>query len=202
MPNPSPPRSRLQFGLDQLPVPIAHATYRIIRDCNAEFAALFGLQRDDLIDLSFSRLYPKLADFVMTGDMWRQNLSLGRVYHDERVMIGPNGVPFWCRVNGRSLSDADPFADAIYCYQAMSRPVEKSALSLTDRQRQVLTLISQGKTSAAIARELNLSPRTIEAHRQRLMRTAGVNNGAELVAWFAGSGTNRSRRAGSLAGRG
>lgn len=181
-------QSRPRFGLDQMPVPIAHATFRIIRDCNAEFAALFGLQREELIDQSFSRLYPKLADFVMAGDMWRPNFTVGRVYHDERVMIGPGGVPFWCRVNGRSLSDVDPFADAIYCYQRMSRPVEKSALSLTDRQRQVLTLISQGKTSAAIAGELKLSSRTIEAHRQRLMRTAGVSNGAELVAWFTGAG--------------
>ncbi|WP_299743185.1 LuxR C-terminal-related transcriptional regulator [Devosia sp.] len=177
----------MSFNLDQMPVPMAHATYRVIRDCNAEFAALFGLERFDLIDQSFSRLYPKLADFVLTGDMWRPNLAAGRAYHDERVMIGAGGVLFWCRVNGRTLSDVDPFAEALYCYQRMSRPVIDSALSLTDRQRQVLTQISQGKTSAAIAAELRLSKRTIEAHRQRLMRAVGVNNGAELVAWFTGA---------------
>ena len=59
------------FALGDFPVPLVHATHRIIRDCNAEFAELFGYERDELIEFSFSALYPKLADFVHTGQMWR-----------------------------------------------------------------------------------------------------------------------------------
>ncbi len=181
---PPAPERRTQFTLAQMPVPMVHATHRIIRDCNGEFAALFGFERAELIDQSFSHLYPRLDDFVRTGDMWRSNFAGGRVYYDERIMIGAAGSRFWCRVNGRSLADGDPFAEALYCFEPMSRPLENSASALTGRQRQVLTLIAQGKTNVRIAEELGVSKRTVEGHRARLMRTVGVHNSAELVAWF------------------
>lgn len=164
---------------------MVYATHRIIRDCNAEFAALFGFARTDLVNASFSRLYPGIADFIRIGDMWRSHLGGGAVYYDERVMLGAGGNRFWCRVNGRSHDLDDPFAAALYCFEPMSRPVGPASMTLTGRQRQILTLVAQGKTNAAIAVELGLSRRTVEAHRLRLARAAGVRNAAELVAWFS-----------------
>lgn len=172
----------LSFTLADMPVPLVYATHRIIRDCNEEFAALFGYRRSEVVGTSFSRLYPAVADFIRTGQMWRDHLPGGAVYYDERIMAASDGRRFWCRVSGRSRDSADPFAAALYCFQPISRPV--AALQLTGRQRQILTLVAQGKTNAAIAAELGLSPRTIEAHRLRLTRSAGVANTAELVAWF------------------
>ena len=171
-----------RFALSDIPVPMVFATHRIIRDCNAEFAGLFGFARDEMIDQSFSRFYPKLADFVRTGQMWRSHLPGGQVYYDERIMVGEDGRRFWCKVNGRSRNGADPFAEALYCFEPISRPVTVAAI--TGRQRQILTLVAQGKTSSAIAAELGLSRRTIEAHRLRLSRSIGVANSAELIAWF------------------
>lgn len=174
----------LTFALADIPVPMVFATHRIIRDCNDEFATLFGYGRAELVDASFSRLYPAVADFVRTGEMWRHHLPGGAVYYDERIMAGAGGKRFWCRVNGRSRDRADPFAAALYCFEPMSRPVTQSTLTLTGRQRQILTLVAQGKTNAAIAEEVGLSRRTVEAHRLRLARSVGVANSAELVAWF------------------
>ena len=173
------------FRLTDLPVPMVYAMHRIIRDCNIEFAAAFGYERHELVDQSFSRLYPKLGDFVRTGEMWRTNFAGGKVYYDERVMRRRDGSGFWCRVKGRSRNLADPFAEALYCFEPMSRPMTTADDVLSDRQRQVLTLISQGKTSAQIAGEIGLSRRTIEAHRARLMRAHGLRNCAELIAWYA-----------------
>lgn len=174
----------LSFALTDMPVPMVYATYRIIRDCNDEFGALFSYGRAELIDTSFSRLYPGVADFVRTGEMWRNHLQGGVVYYDERIMVGAEGRRFWCRVNGRSRNLADPFAEALYCFEPMSRPVTQGNLTLTGRQRQILTLVAQGKTNVSIAEELGLSRRTVEAHRLRLVRLVGVANSAELVAWF------------------
>ena len=64
--------TELQFTLADIPVPMVYATHRIIRDCNSEFAALFGYRRDVVMDTSFSRLYAAISDFVRTGEMWRQ----------------------------------------------------------------------------------------------------------------------------------
>lgn len=177
-------RSPFKFTLSEMPVPLVFATHRIIRDCNDAFADLFGFQRDELQDASFSRLYPAIADFVRTGQMWRSNLAGGAVYYDERIMAGAGGRRFWCKVNGRAQDAADPFAAALYCFEPVNRPVNDVTLKLTGRQRQVLTLVAQGKTNSAIATELGLSQRTIEAHRLRLARSVGVSNSAELIAWF------------------
>ena len=180
-----PDRPSRRYTLGEMPVPMVFATHRIIRDCNAEFAALFGFLRQDLIDQSFSRLYPELADFVRTGQMWRSNLPGGQVYYDERIMVGAGGQRFWCRVNGRSRNDVDPFAEALYCFEPMSRSVTDAIM--TGRQRQILALVAQGKTNAAIAAEIGLSKRTVEAHRLRMMRSLGIRNAAELAAWFSAS---------------
>lgn len=174
-----------RFLLREMPVPMVYATHRIIRDCNEEFSNLFGYPRSELVDRSFARLYPKNADFVSTGRMWRTHLPGGRVYYDERVMTASDGRRFWCQVHGRTRHATDPFADALYCFQPLARPVAKERLILTDRQRQIVALVAQGKTNVAIADELGLSTRTVESHRARLMKAAGLKNAAELVARFS-----------------
>ncbi|GEM_PF-649414 len=175
------------YRLDEIPVPMVFATYRIIRDCNEEFSRLFKYARSDLIDHSFAQLYPRHSDFVRTGRTWQANLPGGQVYYDERIMTAGDGQRFWCQVHGRARHATDPFAQAIYCFQPLTRPVASNGVSLTDRQSQIITLVVQGKTSAEIALELDLSARTVESHRARLMRAIGIRNSAELVAWFTKS---------------
>ena len=51
---------------------------------------------------------------------------------------------------------------------------------LSERERQVLGGILDGKTNQVVAAELGVSPKTIEYHRARIMRTLGVRNAAEL----------------------
>ena len=52
---------------------------------------------------------------------------------------------------------------------------------LTPREKQVLRLVAEGSTNADSARQLNLSVRTIEVHRSRLMRKLNLKNQAELM---------------------
>ncbi|MBY2909939.1 PAS and helix-turn-helix domain-containing protein [Rhizobium leguminosarum] len=175
----------MRFTISDMPVPMAYATHRIIRDCNEAFADLFERKRDEIIDRSFARLYPRISDFVRIGEMWGMHLSGSRRYYDERIMKTAGGHRFWCAVNGRSRTPDNPFAEAIYCFQPMIRPVDDGQSILSERRRQILSMVSQGKTNVEIALELALSKRTIEAHRARVMRKIGVRNTAELIAWFS-----------------
>lgn len=177
-----------QFALADMPVPLVYAVHRIIRDCNAAFAQVFGYERAELIQSSFAQLYPTIADFELVGRLWRRHLGPDRLYYDERIMARRDGTRFWCQVRGRAREAQDPLADAIYCFEPLQRPVGPAGGTLTDRQRQVLSLIAQGKTSAMIAMELGLSPRSVESHRARLIRAVGVSNTAELIAWFSAQG--------------
>jgi DNA-binding NarL/FixJ family response regulator len=52
---------------------------------------------------------------------------------------------------------------------------------LTERERQVLTLIARGSTTRAIAKELGLSAKTVESHRGRIMQKLHVHRAAELI---------------------
>ena len=52
---------------------------------------------------------------------------------------------------------------------------------LSARERQVLQLVVEGRSSAEIGRLINLSPKTVETYRSRLMRKLGVENLAHLV---------------------
>lgn len=179
------------FSLAEMPVPLVFAEHRIIKQCNYEFAALFGYLPEELVNTSFHLLYPKFTDFVRTGEMWKSNFDGGVTYYDERIMRRADHSEFWCKVRGRSMSSGEPFARALYCFEPLHRPLRQSAADLTDRQKQVIALVAQGKTNQMIADEIGLSKRTIEAHRARTMKAIGVKNSAELVAWFSNSELER-----------
>jgi two-component system response regulator FixJ len=53
--------------------------------------------------------------------------------------------------------------------------------SLTEREREVLDLLTTGKQNKQIAQDLGVSPRTIEIHRARVMEKMNAQSVAELV---------------------
>jgi pimeloyl-ACP methyl ester carboxylesterase/DNA-binding CsgD family transcriptional regulator len=57
-----------------------------------------------------------------------------------------------------------------------------SRVSLTPRQRDVLARVARGQTDKQIARDLHLSPRTIEMHVAGAMKALGAKSRAEAVA--------------------
>jgi FixJ family two-component response regulator len=59
--------------------------------------------------------------------------------------------------------------------------VQRQLSALTRAEKQVLALIVAGKTNRLMATELNLSVRTIEDRRARMMRKLGVKSRAELI---------------------
>ena len=62
---------------------------------------------------------------------------------------------------------------------------------LSDREREILRLISDGHTSAAIARQLGLKPKTIENHRANIMDKLQIRTTAGLVRYALRSGLAR-----------
>jgi DNA-binding NarL/FixJ family response regulator len=59
--------------------------------------------------------------------------------------------------------------------------VNNEAEDLTDRQREILQLIVEGRGNKEIAEVLHLSVKTIEFHRARIMSKLGVHTVAELT---------------------
>ena len=68
-----------------------------------------------------------------------------------------------------------------YIRQLKHKHVEDSYDLLTEREKEVLQLIAEGKTNKDVASLLNLSPQTIESHRANLMQKLGLHSTADII---------------------
>jgi two-component system, NarL family, response regulator NreC len=59
--------------------------------------------------------------------------------------------------------------------------VQDSYDLLTDREKEVLQLLAEGKSNKEAAQLLNVSPHTVETHRTRFMQKLDLHNTAEIV---------------------
>ena len=58
---------------------------------------------------------------------------------------------------------------------------DRAGTDLTPRERQILKLVAEGRSSPEIAKDLNLSVKTVEGHRGRIMAKLDTKNVAGLV---------------------
>jgi len=58
---------------------------------------------------------------------------------------------------------------------------DRAGTELTPRERQILKLVAEGRSSPEIARDLELSVKTVEGHRGRIMAKLDTRNVAGLV---------------------
>ena len=59
---------------------------------------------------------------------------------------------------------------------------------LTDREREVLQLLAEGKSNKEVASHLDVSPYTVEAHRANLMQKLGLRNVVDIVLYAVRKG--------------
>jgi len=68
-----------------------------------------------------------------------------------------------------------------YVQQVKSRGIQDSYDLLTDREKQVLQLLAEGKSNKDVSALLDISPYTVETHRANLMQKLGLHNTAEII---------------------
>jgi len=82
---------------------------------------------------------------------------------------------------GHYLSPQFPCDLVTVLAEAARRPESDRIPQLTRRQREVLQLVAEGRTMKEIAAQLNISPRTAESYKYRLMNVLAIHTNAELV---------------------
>lgn len=162
------------------PIGLVLSRRRLMVDANREALAMFRAGREQIVGRSFEVLYPSPEEFQRTGDRITARLDAQGRYADERVMKRMDGELFWCHVTGRALDPAEPHAAGIWTFEDLSsRRVLK--VEFTAREREIAALLVEGLTSKGIGRRLDISPRTVDVYRARLMRKVGASTTPELV---------------------
>ena len=68
--------------------------------------------------------------------------------------------------------------------------------TLTPRQREVASMIAEGRTMKEVAAALRLSPRTVETHKYQIMTALGLQTTAELIRYALEHGLTAPRHQG------
>jgi PAS domain S-box-containing protein len=171
-------------AFDFAPVGLALSRNRTMIDCNQQLCDMFGASKDQLVGQSFQVLYPSADEFERLGARMAPLLNRNGTYADDRIMKRLDGrfkgETFWCHVSGRALNPSAPHEAGIWTFEDLSalRPVRAE---LTPREREVAAYLMQGQTSKQIGKTLEISHRTVEIYRARLMRKYKASTTADLV---------------------
>jgi PAS domain S-box-containing protein len=171
-------------AFDLAPVGLALSRNRTMIDCNQQLCEMFGASKDQLVGQSFQVLYPSADEFERLGARMAPLLNRNGTYADDRIMKRLDGrfkgETFWCHVSGRALNPSAPHEAGIWTFEDLSahRPVRAE---LTPREREVAAYLMQGQTSKQIGKTLEISHRTVEIYRARLMRKYKASTTADLV---------------------
>ncbi len=124
------------------------------------------LTMHDREDYLFQALRAGAAGYVLKGADVQDLLSAIRSVNGGEVYLYPT-------VTKKLLAD--------YLRRVESGDNRASYDGLTDREREVLGLIAQGKTLPEIAQGLYLSVHTVQTHRDHIMKKLDLHTKAELI---------------------
>ena len=162
----------LQQQVDELDIPALHpykvtATYARDGDRNSLAGALLDLADCDIIVLN----------------------SVSFTETDRQMVAKASGKPV---VLARRIM-ASAIRLLLYRPQAITLPgmppeFTDKLMRLTPRERQVLSLVAEGLSNKAIARQLGISPKTVEIHRSNVMSKMEVTSSGALIRMVVSAG--------------
>lgn len=130
-------------------------------------AAVLILTMHDREDYLFQALRAGASGYVLKGADIDDLLTAVRA-------VARGGVYLFPQVAKELLSD--------YLRRVRSgEDVKSSYDGLTDREREILQLIAEGKTAARIAEDLHISAHTVRSHRDNIMMKLDLHDRAALI---------------------
>jgi DNA-binding NarL/FixJ family response regulator len=84
-------------------------------------------------------------------------------------------------LRGKSYISLGLSREAIDCLRWQNKKMVKEDERLTDRQREVLQLLAEGKVMKEVGAILHMTPRTVAYHKYRMMEALGTKCSTELV---------------------
>jgi len=136
---------------------------RLIRSRHPDIKVLILTQHDNREYIA-PALGAGASGYVLKRSGRREMLNAIRQVHEQGAFLSHN-------IAQEVLQD----------YSHAGRTVEDDEQHLTERERQVLQSIVEGKSNKEIALDLGISPKTVSVHRTNLMSKLNVQNTVELI---------------------
>jgi PAS domain S-box-containing protein len=174
----------LVFKRTSNPVVLLDEQRRVV-DVNDAGLSLFGRDRADVIGSSMVDSIRPDEREAAAGE-WEEFLRTGE-YTGKRALLRADGseveVEFAARLERIGARRMATYVVMVDEEPTPTRtPLAAGELPLTNREREVVTLIALGRESAEIARELHISPDTVRTHVRNAMSKLGARTRAQLVA--------------------
>ena len=123
----------------------------------------------------FSSLFKKDHDIQLVGIVNRHYLNDHLV-----AQLDPHLLVMGHIINPNDLYTAPEFEMSAHHPQYQLEGM-RTKPDLGEREEQVLKLVAVGRTSKEIARNLAISPSTVDVHRRNIMRKLGLHKAADLT---------------------
>jgi DNA-binding CsgD family transcriptional regulator len=155
-----------------------------ILKCNIAGAVLIGLARPEINRQPFAR-------FVAPEDRPLFESFLRQVFSErpletncELRLVDKEQTDIRVQLKGRVDAAADEcllaIADVTKGDYSLS-PARVPLSALSRRERETMKHVVEGKTNSAIAKLMNISPKSVETYRSRMMQKLGISNVPDLV---------------------
>jgi len=125
-----------------------------LNDLGATLPVIFITGHGD-VDMAVDALKSGAVDFIQ------------KPYHDQNLLD--------------SINDALELDNRNRNISQLDETIVKSIEQLTDREQEVMDLLLQGDTNKIIGKKLDISPRTVEVHRQHILQKCKVKSTTQLI---------------------
>jgi PAS domain S-box-containing protein len=156
---------------------------RYVVDVNAALCGLMGRPREAFVGQRADRFVAR-HELENIDSEWRAFWA-SDIWENERVLIGAEGERIRVEFAART-SDIDGRKVAVLVFIRIELDEETAPAvalgDLTPREREIVSLVALGNTSAQIAVQLVISIETVRTHVRNAMAKTGARTRAQLVA--------------------
>lgn len=155
-------------------------------------AALVATDSQNEFSLALRRAYNNVQVLLVDDGQTEGSMALS-IALGARHLVQKNSGPAHLMAALRTVAFGDAPLNSsgmlpdLQALDLQTAPQRVSA-ALTMREQEVVRLLAEGKTVRAVAHDLSLSAKTIEAHKLNLMRKLDIHDRASLVAYANRSG--------------
>ncbi|MBK1668051.1 hypothetical protein CKO28_08375 [Rhodovibrio sodomensis] len=190
-------------SLRQAAFMVDHGT-RTILACNSRAEQVFGYSADQMVGQSTLLLHLNAESCREFGENGTPVLENGQPFHTRLWMRRACGACFPSENTVMPLQDVDGRQVALSLVRDLSEESPSTRFSkvygrLTPREQEVFALTARGLSAKEVARNLQLSHRTVEQHRNSVLHKFQMRSVKQLLAEVATLGAVSQARMGQAA---